>query len=440
MTTRNDEEWKQAWTDNSGLPMAARIPDRQANATRPLSIFSPPGWEQQQASRAISGSFILDGSGTILAFDRNMERLTGWDAMEVVGHTKDLGVYGPPDEQGVRAFCARPLYEGAILPGDRVRPIRLTLTRRDGVQLEVEALLNPLGGPARRVAVDVQRVLARMAAPAEEIAEDRDPQTGLPTIQRFLVSLREHFQETQAEGRPLSLLLVDIDHLQSINEEFGRDRGDRVLQHVAGILNAAVRASDIVARIENDNFVVLLPGTGRGDARHVGGRIRKAIEEFAFLVPDTDDTMPVTVSIGVACYPADAEVPSDLIRRANEALSEVHRLGRNRVWCYVRRPRIAVDVPVYFDGPAAHLLGTSRDLSNSGIFVDTHDALPTGMRVGLTFRLPGQDGPVRVIGRVIRHDDDMLATRGTHGLGIEFERYSDEDRWRLESFLHQTRG
>jgi uncharacterized protein (TIGR02266 family) len=106
----------------------------------------------------------------------------------------------------------------------------------------------------------------------------------------------------------------------------------------------------------------------------------------------------------------------------------------------VRRPRIAVDVPVYFDGPAAHLLGTSRDLSNSGIFVDTHDALPSGMRVGLTFRLPGQDGPVRVIGRVIRHDDDMLATRGTHGLGIEFERYSDEDRWRLESFLHQTRG
>ena len=113
-------------------------------------------------------------------------------------------------------------------------------------------------------------------------------------------------------------------------------------------------------------------------------------------------------------------------------------MGRNRVWCYVRRPRVSVDVPVFFDGPSAHLLGTSRDLSNSGIFVETQDELPVGMRVGLSFSLPGFEPPIRVIGRIIRAESGAPANPAYGGIGIEFERYAGEDRRRLESFLHHA--
>ncbi len=437
-----ENDWKKSpvgGSEPAGRPDAERITGVQRQARH----FGPPPWESAGAAagpRGGFGSFIVDPEGTILAFDRNMERLTGWDAFEVVGRSKDLGLYGEPDGQGLRTFQPRPLFEGRLPRTDRTRSVRLAIARKDGARIEAEALVTPLGGRTDRISVEIQRVVSRtQVAAAPSARTDRDPLTGVPRAPEFFDRLRGHFEEARIVGQPLSRLLGDVDHLELINGRCGREAGDLVLRHVAGILVASIRQSDIVARIENDDFAVLLSGTGRSDARHVGGRIRKAIEAFSFAGTTGHDDLEVTVSIGIACFPADAEGPGELLRRSGEALAEVRRLGRNRVWCYVRRPRVPVGVPVYFDGPAAHVLGTSRDLSNSGMFIETGDnELPTGMRLGLAFRLPGQDAPVRVVGRVIRRVDRPGEV--PRGLGIEFERYADDDRRRLESFLVDSLG
>lgn len=407
-----------------------------ALATEPSSAASPFPKPVERtagaslAGRGVLGSFIVDGAGYILAFDRNMERLTGRDATDVVGQSHEPGLPGHDARE------PRPLYLGEIPPADRSVAMRLALLHADGTQLVADAVVTPLGGRSGRMSVEILRVVERIVpAPAPGAGDDRDAVTGLARAEQFMAALRTAFEKARREGHPLSVMLLDIDHLREVNERCGRSVGDEVLLHVGGIMSAAVRTSDLVARIDDDGFAVLLPGTGRGDARLVGNRMRAAVESFDF--PGLGEGAGISVSIGIACFPADAEVPFELLRRATDALEEVRRLGRNRVWCYARRPRVTVGIPVYFDGPSGHQLGTSRDVSNSGIFVDSHDELPIGMRLGLTFRLPGDEEPVRVIGRIVRRIDDGPGP--LVGLGIEFERYADVDRWRLESFLyHQS--
>ena len=143
-----------------------------------------------------------------------------------------------------------------------------------------------------------------------------------------------------------------------------------------------------------------------------------------------------------ASFPADAESESDLMDRAREALGEARSLGRNRVWCYTRRSRVPVRTPVYFDGTEPQIMGFSRDLSPSGIFVQTPTPLEAGMRCAIAFPLPGTEDNVHVIGRVVR-SIAPLGYRGdaggaSPGMGIEFEKFGPEDRRAIDAFLFKV--
>ena len=116
-------------------------------------------------------------------------------------------------------------------------------------------------------------------------------------------------------------------------------------------------------------------------------------------------------------------------------------MGRNRVWCYLRRPRVPLQVPVFFDGADDLLVGYTRDLSPSGIFVQTAAPMEIGMRCALAFPLPGHSSKVHVIGHVVRIVPvDVPADSTTiriPGMGIEFERFGgNSDRRAIEAFLH----
>ena len=99
-----------------------------------------------------------------------------------------------------------------------------------------------------------------------------------------------------------------------------------------------------------------------------------------------------------------------------------------------------VELPVYFDADQSLLVGISRDLSPSGVFVQTAAPVDVGMRCALQFPIPGQHQPVRVIGRVVRTVPPEIgpASRDVRipGMGIEFERFGPQDRGAIERFLH----
>lgn len=388
------------------------------------------------------GSFIVDTRGTILGFDQGMEALTGWPAVEVVGRQKDLAQALMEDERGERRSLTLPLYTGTIPVLSESRRLELRLNCRDGRSMEVEAVVSHLKGGGDRIAVSVHRVLTRSAgATAPGDLEQRDPVTGLSGMDPFLRRLKTCLRAAAAIGRPLAVVLADVDHLRRVNDRMGHSAGSEVLRKLAGILRATVEDEHQVARLGDDDFAILLSGAGRGEARQVAARLRSTVERFRFL-ESRDEAHPVqvTLSLGAASYPADADNDADLLERAREALEEARSFGRNRVWCYLRRPRVPVQVPVYFDGSESMLLGFSLDVSPSGLFVQTRTSIDIGMRCALAFPLPGTEGNLHVIGRVVRTVPPERVPAGevrVPGMGIEFERLGREDRRVLEGFLHR---
>ena len=392
--------------------------------------------------RSNYGSFIVDGRGTILGFDQAMEELSGWPAVKVVGHGKDLTLLpDPPPENGVTMHSV-PLYEGQIPVDSQSGNIFLFLNCRDGRRLDVEATSRQLEGPGDRLHVTVLRVLASSATTLPPMGQRHDTLTGLPDGDGFSVRIAEDFARASTRAEPLALILLDIDHLREINDRLGREAGDEVLKKVAGILRVTIDDERRIARLGSDDFTVLLPGAGRGEARRIAAAIRSTVERFRFFSDDDrNERTKVTVTLGATSFPADADNQRELIERAREALDEARAMGRNRVWCYLRRPRVPVQVPVFFDSADPLLVGYTRDLSPSGIFVQTTSGIEVGMRCALAFPLPGHDGKVHVVGRVVRtvhpQMDEEIQDLRIPGLGVEFERFGgDKDRRAIEAYLH----
>ena len=440
------KDWK-----GKGKPFAGRLDEgdstERARSTRPTiaattTVPLASGGSTLPGPQLAGGSFVVDRAGNILAFDRNMERLTGWQAVEIVGHTRDFGVYDKPDELGLRRFERKTLFDGRLPQPVHTKKTRLTIHAKNGGCFDAETLVTPLGPGRARFAVEVQKILTRVPPPvAQRQMPSHDPLTRLAGPDMFRSHVRDAFQRVRVIGQPLSILLIDIDSFDQLSQHEGRERLHEVLRRMGGIVQAMVRGTDLVARVKQDGFAIALEGAGRGEARHAGGRIRQTIEQFAFERAGTPGELKLTVSVGIACYPADGDSSDELIKRCSDALAEAKRLGKNRVWCYARRPRVLTQVPVYFDGPAAHLLGRSRDLSNSGLFVETQEDLRVGMRLGLMFKLPGEAEPVRCVGRVSRRvPPDLEGQPLPPGLGIEFERYSDRDQQQIDSHIHRVQG
>jgi len=148
---------------------------------------------------------------------------------------------------------------------------------------------------------------------------------------RFLdAQLGPLVQRAQCGGEPVSLMAVDIDHFKRCNDTYGHDVGDAVLREFAVRLASNVRPSDFACRLGGEEFVVLMPRTSGDIACLAAERLRRHICAAPFNAPGAPHPIDVTVSIGVACTAAE-DTPETLLKRADEALYEAKRSGRNRV-------------------------------------------------------------------------------------------------------------
>jgi len=165
-----------------------------------------------------------------------------------------------------------------------------------------------------------------------------DPLTGLANRRRLEESLQHEWQRAGRTLTPLSLAMVDIDHFKRYNDEHGHREGDRCLQRIAAQLERSVRETDLVARYGGEEFAIVMPDTDAAAAREVAERVRHAISALA--EPLTTDQV-VTASVGVATLHdrehADTsretgrQALDRLVERADNALYEAKRAGRNRV-------------------------------------------------------------------------------------------------------------
>jgi len=192
---------------------------------------------------------------------------------------------------------------------------------------------------------DRKRAEQALQAANEELARlsSTDGLTGLANRRRFDEVLDAEWRRLRREGRPLSLLLGDVDHFKKYNDACGHQAGDGCLVAVAQAIRRTVkRPADLAARYGGEEFVVVLPDTPAAGAHHVGELVRAAVEALALPHPSSPVEAHVTLSIGVATLIPGEGPPGDLTRLADEALYRAKALGRNRV---VVHPQVAVAGP-----------------------------------------------------------------------------------------------
>jgi two-component system cell cycle response regulator len=132
-------------------------------------------------------------------------------------------------------------------------------------------------------------------------------------------------------GKPLAILVIDVDYFKSINDNHGHDAGDRVLQELSARIKDGLRNLDLPCRTGGEEFIVVLPDTDNTVALRIGERLRKLVSLKPFNAGAKTGPMNITVSIGVASFEGINDTTESLLKRADQALYQAKRDGRNRV-------------------------------------------------------------------------------------------------------------
>lgn len=157
-----------------------------------------------------------------------------------------------------------------------------------------------------------------------------DTLTGLYNRRYFERHINVLLGKAQEQERDMALMILDIDHFKSVNDNHGHDVGDSVLKEFSARLKRNIRGVDLACRFGGEEFVVLMPDTDLGQAEAVAERVRQSIADKPFEV-GAQRPLSVTVSVGVSMREGDADTPESLTKRADVALYRAKREGRNRV-------------------------------------------------------------------------------------------------------------
>ena len=278
------------------------------------------------------GMLVTDGQNLIVAVNSALCRLSGYSPEELIGQNPRILSSGRATPEFYAAMWqaleAQDYWEGEIWN-----------KQKDGANypraLKISVLRNTDGSIRNYVAnfSDIEanhEVADRLAYLAYH-----DPLTNLPNRLAFESQLAQSLRSCQRENHQLALMLIDLDNFKNINDTLGHQVGDQLLQNVALRLRECVRASDLVARIGGDEFVVVLPDIESPlTAARVASKIQSNLADSYRIA---DHVLYATPSIGISLYPIDGNDPGTLLRNADTAMYHAKSAGRNNHQFYTAR-------------------------------------------------------------------------------------------------------
>jgi two-component system cell cycle response regulator len=205
-------------------------------------------------------------------------------------------------EIGVNDYLIRPLDKNELLARTRtqIKKKRYAERLRDNVQMSIEAAIT-------------------------------DALTGLHNRRYMETHLASLVEQAHARGKPLTVLVLDIDFFKAVNDTHGHDAGDDVLREFAVRLKKSIRGIDLACRLGGEEFVVVMPDTDMAVATMVAERLRRRIAADPFPIHKGERKVAVTISIGLAALAGPDDGAASVLKRADQALYRAKRDGRNRV-------------------------------------------------------------------------------------------------------------
>jgi two-component system cell cycle response regulator len=205
-------------------------------------------------------------------------------------------------EIGINDYLVRPIDKNEMLARVRtqIRKRRYGARLRDNVQMSMELALT-------------------------------DPLTGLYNRRYMESHVTTLVDQALARGKPLALLVIDIDYFKAVNDVHGHDAGDDVLREFATRLKKSIRGIDLACRYGGEEFVIVMPETDMAVAAIVAERIRRRIAAEPFVIRSGATALDVTISIGLAALAGVEDSAAAILKRADQALYRAKRDGRNRV-------------------------------------------------------------------------------------------------------------
>jgi diguanylate cyclase (GGDEF)-like protein/PAS domain S-box-containing protein len=278
------------------------------------------------------GVYFVTMDRRITYWNGGAERMTGYSAQEVLGHSCAEGILRHVNGAG-RQLCLLGCPLLAVMEDGKPREAHVYLHHKDGQRVPVmvrgQALRDPDGEIVGSVEVFSNREVNPYAGTRQDRKDDSlDSVTGLGTRRFGELHLQTLMQAVSEQATTLGLLYVDADHFKDVNDTFGHKTGDAVLRMVSQSLVNGLRRGDMPVRWGGEEFLALLPGIDEAGLAAVAERARMLVENSWIQQGETQ--VRVTVSVG-ATMAVPAESPDDLADRADRLMYTSKRDGRNRV-------------------------------------------------------------------------------------------------------------
>lgn len=282
----------------------------------------------RQAAMAFNAAaeaiLVLDRDGKVQRVNPAFERLTGWPANEVLGHTPESFL------QARRADD--PLHDGAVDPGrPLIRQGEVSCLRRDGSVFpswqHVSAVVDPAGQTAHQVVTFSDITALRQADHRLRQWALHDALTGLGNRYYLEQCLGERMDDFQGSGQGFAVLFIDLDGFKSVNDQWGHAAGDAVLIDMARRLQASLRSTDVAIRLGGDEFVILVRQAREADVCALADKLLALFNAPVAL--EAGGQVALSASIGIAVFPRHAESVEALMIAADRAMYNAKARGRN---------------------------------------------------------------------------------------------------------------